>query len=102
MFKRAKLFTARHVEEVNRNRGKQLTERSESPRQQIVKEVADVPDIEGTNLATVQSPDGLDRFGCESKKAFGIGEKGAALVCQRDQLLCAIEKQDAKLLLPDP
>ena len=55
--------------------------RSESPRQQIVKEIADVPDIERTNLAAVQSPDGLDRFGCESKKAFGIGEKGAALVC---------------------
>ena len=91
------MFTARHVEEVNRNGGKRLTERSESPRQQIVKEIADVPDIERTNLAAVQSPDGLDRFGCESKKAFGVGEKGAALVCQRDQLLCAIEKPDAKL-----
>jgi hypothetical protein len=43
------------------------------------------------------SPDRLDRFGCESKKAFGIGEKRAALLCQRDQLLCAIEKPDAKL-----
>jgi hypothetical protein len=42
-------------------------------------------------------PDGLDRFGCESKKPFGIGEKGAALLCQRDELLCAIEKSDAKL-----
>src|SRR4029077_9771159 len=96
-FKRAKLFTARHIEEVNRNSGKQLTERSESPRQQIVKEIADVPDIERTNLAAVHSPDGLDRFGCESKKAFGIGEKGAALLCQRNLLLCPIEKPDTEL-----
>jgi hypothetical protein len=50
-------------------------ERSESPRQQIVKEIADVPDIERANLTAAQSPDGLDRFGCEREKAFGIGEK---------------------------
>ena len=50
-------------------------ERSESPRQQIVKEIADVTNIERANLAAVQSPDRLDRFGCESKKAFGVGEK---------------------------
>jgi hypothetical protein len=73
-FRRSRLELP-NVSEVNRNSGKQLTERSESPRQQIVKEIADVPDIERANLTAVQSADGLDRFGCESKKAFGIGEK---------------------------
>jgi hypothetical protein len=30
--------------------------------------------------------------------AIGIGEKGAALLCQRNLLLCPIEKPDTELL----
>ena len=53
-------------------------ERSESLRQQIVEEIADVTNIKRANLAAVKSPDRLDSFGCERKNAFGIGEKWCA------------------------
>jgi hypothetical protein len=52
-----------------------LTEGSESLRQKIVKEIADVTNVERANVATVQSPDRRDSFGCESKKAFGVSKK---------------------------
>ena len=52
-----------------------MMERSESLRQQIVEEIADVTNIERANLAAVKSPDRLDSFGCESKNASGVGEK---------------------------
>ena len=47
------LIAAREVEEIDRNGGKRLMEGRESSRQQIVKEIADVTDVEGANLAVI-------------------------------------------------
>ena len=98
-FEGAKLVTARHVKEIDRNPRMRPLKRCQGHGKQVVKQVGHVTDIEGSRFAMAQALNAPDDFVAQIDHAFGINQERAAFGREADVLFCAIQKPNMDFIL---
>src|SRR3954463_5030283 len=77
---------------------KGLAERAQRFREQVEIENGEIGDVQLAGFAAAETLDGLNAFFCQGKHAFGIDEKGAALLGEINAAFGAVEQANAEFL----